>query len=344
MKELHPMLQRQLKKLDLSLTRPPPEMEQWQLFLEKVNNSYFDADQDRYLMERSTDISSREMSELNKQLILTARQAGMAEIASVVLHNLGNILNSANLSLEILEENLNNLYVTKLFRIMALLIEHQNDLVNFLTVDKQGQLIPQYLHELFKVINIEKGTIQDELAHLKVHLDHINEIVSMQSSIGGLSTLIEQVDLPELIDTALNMVISPAMQTEITLKKEYQDCPIINTDKAKLQQILINLLQNARDSLLGTNPSQKKLLTLTLERIDKHKVAVMVKDTGRGINPANLQKVFTFGYTTKKHGHGFGLHSAALTTKELGGSLLAKSEGEDKGAEFILSLPITKTT
>ena len=78
-------------------------------------------------------------------------------------------------------------------------------------------------------------------------------------------------------------------------------------------------------------------------------MAVAVKNTPDvGPNPldripaASLGRIFTLGFTTRKDGHGFGLHSAALAAAEMGGSLVAESDGLGQGATFTLELPMAE--
>jgi signal transduction histidine kinase len=69
-------------------------------------------------------------------------------------------------------------------------------------------------------------------------------------------------------------------------------------------------------------------------------VAIIVRDNGVGILPENLTRIFGHGFTTKKDGHGFGLHSGALAAKQMNGALSVQSAGPGKGAAFTLELPI----
>jgi signal transduction histidine kinase len=66
---------------------------------------------------------------------------------------------------------------------------------------------------------------------------------------------------------------------------------------------------------------------------------IRVEDVGEGIAPENLPRLFTHGFTTRKRGHGFGLHSCALAAKEMGGTLAVFSGGSGNGATFTLDLP-----
>jgi signal transduction histidine kinase len=70
------------------------------------------------------------------------------------------------------------------------------------------------------------------------------------------------------------------------------------------------------------------------------RVRVSVIDNGVGIPAENLTRIFNQGFTTRKDGHGFGLHSGALAARELGGSLHVHSDGAGQGASFTLELPL----
>jgi C4-dicarboxylate-specific signal transduction histidine kinase len=103
-------------------------------------------------------------------------------------------------------------------------------------------------------------------------------------------------------------------------------------------QILINLLRNAKYAMDEADPSCKKLIVRVTHPAPE-RVMICVIDNGIGIAPDHLTKIFNHGFTTKKNGHGFGLHSGANAAKEMGGTLTAKSEGLGQGAEFTLELP-----
>ena len=108
-------------------------------------------------------------------------------------------------------------------------------------------------------------------------------------------------------------------------------------EKHRALQILVNLIRNAKQSCAASGHRENKLrIQMTAE--NGH-VRIAVSDTGVGISPENLTRIFDHGFTTKKDGHGFGLHNAALTAKELGGALTAQSEGPGHGATFVLELP-----
>ncbi len=462
--EIHKLLKRQLEHSNIAHDKKPETDEQWHTFIQRINNTYMEAEQERYLHERSMKISSREMmslnekleyaqhiaglgywsydgitgrtiwsselfnifhlnpinkplsldkflelvheqdrfelaqkvdralkdkvdyeceirvrnpdgnyrwyrtigqcqdgaqhlvgividihkskiaeekiKELNQQISSTARRAGMAEVATTILHNIGNILNSSNVSITFLKNRFKQDYHKRLLKIMEMMEQNQTNLADFLIHDPKGKLIPQYLLALAKIIleENEKNTI--EIDNLQNDLRHISQIVDTQKSISGISSVNEKIYLPELIDTAVNIIMSSSKNNSIKITKEFKPAPLVSIDKSKLLQILINLIQNAKESVLENSAMPLKEIKLIVQKEENKSVQIIIEDNGVGINADNLQQIFSFGFTTKKNGHGFGLHSSALSAHEMGGILLAESKGEGCGAQFTLTIPI----
>ncbi|CAM3150764.1 Two-component sensor histidine kinase [Legionella steigerwaltii] len=223
---------------------------------------------------------------------------------------------------------------------MEMMEQHQLDLVDFLSHHPKGKIIPQYLLALAKIIIEENEKNNIEVDNLQNDLRLISQIVDTQKSVSGLSSVNEKIYLPEILDTAINITMSSSKNAHVTITKELEPAPLVTVDKSKLLQILINLIQNAKESVLESTASPIKEIKLMIQKTGKNSVQIIVADNGIGINTENLQRIFAFGFTTKKNGHGFGLHSSALSAQEMGGSLLAESKGEGYGAQFILTLPI----
>jgi signal transduction histidine kinase len=117
--------------------------------------------------------------------------------------------------------------------------------------------------------------------------------------------------------------------------------PPLITEKHKVLQILVNLMRNAKYALdEGGRP--EKLMRVRAELNGHGTVRISIIDDGVGIAPENLTRIFGHGFTTRKAGHGFGLHSGALAAKELGGTLIAQSDGPGCGANFTLELPLER--
>jgi len=277
------------------------------------------------------------LEQANQELIATARRAGMADIATGVLHNVGNVLNSVNVSSALVANTLRKLRVAGLAKIAALLGEHEQDLGAFMTTDSRGRTLPGYLAQLAGHLTAEQGTALKEVDHLQKNIEHIKEIVSMQQIHASSAGFVERLDLRELIETALRMNTASLNQYAIAVIREFQDVPPVPADKHKVLQILVNLIANARQAM---KDSPEKILTLGIQATAEASVRLFVRDTGGGVASENMTRIFAHGFTTKTDGHGFGLHSSALAAREMKGSLTVHSDGPGKGAVFALELPL----
>jgi PAS domain S-box-containing protein len=281
-----------------------------------------------------------EREKLHERLLESSRLAGMAEVASNVLHNVGNVLNSVNVSSNMITAKLRTSPIGDLERIVAMLNDHARDLGSYLERDEKGKRIPEYLGKLAGYLRQERSTTMSELEALSGKVDHIKQIISAQQTIAKSAGLREPVRLPELMDQALMIALPSLDRHEITVMRNYLDTPEVVTDRHQVLQILVNLVTNARQAMAVNGRSHQ--LTLYLGPSDDHQgfVRLQVSDTGIGIKPEHLSRLFSQGFTTKPNGHGLGLHNGALTAKLLGGRLSAYSNGENQGAIFTLELPI----
>jgi signal transduction histidine kinase len=277
------------------------------------------------------------LEQANQELLATARRAGMADIATGVLHNVGNVLNSVNVSSALIADTLRKLRVAGLAKIAALLGEHEQDLAAFMTTDSRGRMLPGFLAQLAGHLSAEQSTALKEVEHLQKNVEHIKEIVKMQQVHASSAGFIEQLDLRELLENALRMNTASLSRHEIVVVREFRDVPLVRADKHKVLQILVNLIANARQAM---SDSTEKTLTLGIQATAGGSVRLFVRDTGSGIAPENMTRIFAHGFTTKSDGHGFGLHSSSLAAREMNGSLTAASDGPGKGAVFTLELPL----
>lgn len=274
----------------------------------------------------------------HKKLLETSRLAGMAEIATSVLHNVGNVLNSINVSSNIITGRLNKSKGYNIEKVSALIDEHSADLGDFLTKDPKGRQLPNFLKQLGKKLGEEKISILDEVTSLSKNVDHIKDIVAAQQSYARVSGVTETVKVTDLIEDAINMNASALARHDVQIFREYDEhLPEVTVEKHKVLQILVNLIRNAKQACDATDSTDKRLTIRVANGNDRVRVALM--DNGIGIATENLTRVFNHGFTTKKDGHGFGLHSGALTAKEIGGSLSVHSEGLGKGTTFTLEIP-----
>lgn len=289
-----------------------------------------------------TNITERKRDEvkiaaLNKQLIETSRQAGMAEVATGVLHNVGNVLNSVNISASIVADNIRTSKSAGLAKVVALLKEQNGNIAEFIANDPRGKHLPRYLQQLSEQLDVEQRSNVTELELLRKNIEHIKDIVAMQQSYAKVSGLTETVTVAELVEDALQMNAGALERHQIDLVRDYQPVPPVTVEKHKVLQILVNLIRNAKYACDETDREDKRITVRIVK--ERESICISVVDNGVGIPPENMTRIFNHGFTTRKQGHGFGLHSGALVAKEMGGVLRVNSEGVGKGATFTLELP-----
>ncbi|WP_411380986.1 DAHL domain-containing protein [Pseudomonas sp. MPB26] len=291
-------------------------------------------------LEQRVERRTQQLKDAQSELLDSARQAGMAEIATNVLHNVGNVLNSVNISADLVTRKLRSSKALGLGKAMHLINEHQGDLGSFFTEDEKGKLLPGYLNQLVEAIAVEQQGMAEELAQLSKSIDHIKDIVSTQQSYAGAATLKEALHIGALMDDALRMNEGSLSRHNVTVVKHYAEVPEILADKHRLLLIMVNLISNAKQAMssLSDRPRQ---MTLKVQPLEDGTLQISVKDEGEGIPIENMTRIFTHGFTTRKEGHGFGLHSCALAAVEMHGQLSAHSDGPGQGAVFTLTIPLT---
>jgi signal transduction histidine kinase len=270
--------------------------------------------------------------------VAASREAGMAEVATNVLHNVGNILNSINISANVLIERIMQSPAPGLSRLAALLSEHSADAGKFLAEDPRGLRVPAYLTALGAQLLSDQREALEELTLLRKNLEHINDTVMMQQSYAKLCGVAETVEVAALVEDSLRLNASAFERHGVQIKREFDAVPAITVDRHKVLQILVNLVRNAKYAC-DESGRNDKLITLRIEPSSRG-IRISVIDNGVGIAAENLQHLFRHGFTTRASGHGFGLHSGALAAQELGATLRAESAGPGLGAAFILDLPM----
>jgi len=262
----------------------------------------------------------------------------MAEVATGVLHNVGNVLNSVNVSANVASDLIRKSKNTKIARVAELLREHAGDLGDFMTNDAKGRQLPSYLGQLAEVLATEQALILSELGSLQTNIEHIKDIVSVQQNYARVSGLTETLNVVDLVEDALRMNGASLLRHEVRLSREFDpQLPQVTVEKQKVLQILINVIRNAKYACDETGTNDKRMTVRVSHNDGRIRIAVV--DNGVGIPRENLLRIFNHGFTTRKTGHGFGLHSGALAARQLGGSLDVESDGPGKGATFTLEFP-----
>jgi len=283
--------------------------------------------------------AAAELQRLHGELVEASRAAGMAEVATGVLHNVGNVLNSVSVSAQVLQEQLGRSKFTSLQQGVSLMADNAPQLGAFLTEDPKGKLLPGFLVKVTQHVAGEHQRWHEELRQLQENIEHMKQVVAMQQDYARVSHTLEPLAAAELVEEALRMNHAGLLRHRIRVERDFQSVPPVIVDKHKVLQILINLIRNAKDAL-DEGAALEKRLKLKIYLNGSARVKILVSDNGVGIPPENLTRIFQHGFTTRRDGHGFGLHSGAITAKELGGELMVQSDGTNLGATFTLELPV----
>ncbi len=299
---------------------------------------------DRRLVGISLDISERVAAEqrerqLQKQLREASHQSGMAEVATGALHNVGNVLNSLGVASTTAQMRLKSWQIHRVGQIAALLEENRGVLADFLANDARGKRVPEYLASLAARLKADVDATHQDFDAIGGHVDYLRQIIQAQQSFARTGGAHDEVDVGELFETALTLKAQDLKGVEII--RDILGVPIVRTDRYKLLQIIVNFIANAYDAVIDNSSAVPRITLRVRSVLDQLEIAV--EDSGVGIAPELLERVWEFGFTTKTHGHGFGLHSAAVAAQALGGTISAESAGIGQGARFIVTIPINSS-
>ncbi|QRO02762.1 HAMP domain-containing protein [Archangium violaceum] len=289
-------------------------------------------------LEQRVEERTRELKDVHQQLVKTARQAGMAEIATNVLHNVGNVLNSVYTSAQVAKERVTGMRLEHVGRVANMLQERQPDLATFLAQDERGRHLMPFLSKLGQNLLDDRQEIVSLLNDVGRYTEHIGDIVKVQQNYARTPRVHEPVLLSDLVEDALRINAAGLTRHQVTVERHLASLPHVLTDKHKTLMILVNLVSNAKYAMDDVPVSERRLV-LKLERTPDERVRIEIHDNGMGIAPEMLTRIFQYGFTTREEGHGFGLHSSALAAQELGGTLHVHSEGPGRGATFTLEMP-----
>jgi signal transduction histidine kinase len=288
-------------------------------------------------LEQRVQERTQELREAQSRLMEAARSLGREEVSTTVLHNVGNVLLSVNVTAGLVEDQLRQSRVGLLRQATDMLQGHRPDLARFLTEDERGRLLPEYLARVSQVLGEERTRLLEDLQELRRNLEHANNIISVQQSMASPGVqILEDMDLSSVAEDALRIQLRPGLPIEVV--RSYGPLPRVYMSRHKLLQVLVNLISNAKHALLASGREPKRLEVSI--QASGEQVVVRVVDNGVGIRQEDMLRIFQYGFTAKKDGHGFGLHGSALHARAMGGSLRAHSDGPGQGATFTLELPV----
>jgi signal transduction histidine kinase len=282
--------------------------------------------------------SLEQLRHTQAELVEASRQAGRADVATELLHSVGNVLNSVNVSATLVGDIVGRSKTNNLSKVVAILTQHRDDLGPFLRDDPRGQKLPDYFTQLVQVVERDNATVKTELETLTRHVDRIKVLVASQQSRARPSDVVETFDVDDLLDDAIRLSAAVHGNHGIDVVRRFDKLPPATLDRHKALQILLILLGNARDAVMA-RPSGERRITLHTRRTASGELEIAVEDNGCGIDIVNLDRIFGLGFTTKPTAHGLGLHYGACAARELRGRLSAHSDGLGTGAAFLLALP-----
>ncbi|CAM2006005.1 PDC sensor domain-containing protein [Acanthopleuribacter pedis] len=308
-----------------------------ELIAAQRNLQEINRDLEAKVMERTRELEASQAIALQN-----AHAAGMAEIATGVLHNIGNVLNSLNVSVEELHGELSSNHLNGYLQACEMLEKEQHQIGRFLEESERGRMLLKYLMRFGVVYEKEVNRFGGVLAELREKVEAIKQIISTQHIYAKGVDLYEDVNLEVVIEDALNLEAPSLKAKHIRVVRDFQAVPDLRTSKVKLMHIFINLIKNGREALMADDLNEDKTLTMTLGFTDAGLIEATVVDNGVGIRRENLNKIFCHGFTTKNTGNGFGLHFCANAARELGGELTVLSSGPGGGAVFRLVFGLHK--
>lgn len=282
--------------------------------------------------------TNQELREAQDRLIRAAHFAGMAEIATNVLHNVGNALNSVNVSVGMVEDQTKKLRSESLARLGDLLETHADALPSHLKPGVPSDKVVSALQKLIRGTEKTKIDILREIDTLNERVQHINHIIRDQQRHAELGGLFEKASLTDLVMEAAQIQKGRLESNDVKMEMEFLVSAQIRVQKSKFVQVLVNLIKNAYEATLELPPDHRHVHIL-VSRKDPETVRIEIHDNGVGIDPDHLTRVFHQGYTTKQDGKGFGLHFCGNVVSEMKGHIHVRSAGRGQGATFVIELP-----
>lgn len=289
-------------------------------------------------LSRSIDEMVGQLEESRSRLVDLAHLAGRSEVAAEVLHNVGSVITSANVSTQEIEARVRNSRAADVARFAELLDAQKQDLAGFFARDPRAAQVPAFVDALARALEAEREALLSECSVLAQSVDHMRVLVRRQQDNTGHASVAEPVEVAALADLAIRLT-QPGGADPVRIERRYADLPRVPLVRHRVLEILVNLIKNARESATALGVAEPRI-EVVLRSARNGGVRIEVRDNGQGIAQENLARIFAHGFTTKRDGHGFGLHFSANAARELGGTLHAESEGLGQGATFVLELPV----
>lgn len=295
------------------------------------------AEQNRVLDERVRERTS-ELERLHQELLIAAHQAGRAEIATSVLHNIGNVLTGAFVDLDGLRREAASELPRRAQQLRELL-GGERDLARFIRDDHRGRELPRFLQLFLDELIAAEARDDARTERLSTALGLVRDTLAVQQNYATTRAFVQPLDLGHEVEQMLLLHTGALDKRGVRVLRQVESTRTIEADRSKVGHVIANLLKNAIEALDDVAADRREL-HLSLRQAFDGTVELAVRDSGNGISAEAQGRLFSYGFTTKDDGHGFGLHWCANAMKEMGGAIRAESPGPGQGATFTLIFPV----
>ena len=303
-------------------------------------------------LEARVERRTRQLKEAQAELLAQAHRAGRAELAIDTVHNIGNALNSVRVNGSYINELLAAPAAARYQRANALLSSHRQDLASFFTRDPRGPKLVDFYQRVDRAWQSQHDEMLESNRELLSQIDVIAKVVQAQRAYTESEEHTQTVSLMHVLEEVLRMNQHPFAEAGITATVATAPTEVwVDVNPMRLRYVLIELCNNARDAIVANGPERGPgTIHVTVECGDEAGVGggddggergrarVRICDSGIGLEPDVLARVFERGFSTKPRHRGFGLHNAANYIKRIGGQLQLLSEGAGRGAIAVVEL------
>jgi signal transduction histidine kinase len=280
------------------------------------------------------------LDEQAQESLALTRLAGMAEIATNVLHDVGNTLNSVKSTVV----EMSNLHTpdtaSDLRRIAAVVAQPEGAHALATRGTAHGPEFAAFVAAVAADAQLRYEQMTHEIERLRAHTEHIERVVRRQQDIATGTSDCHQCDLGELVDAAIDLLGRGFARHSEVLKIDIPASLAVVVDRHTALQILVNVVKNAFEA---TGAVERPSVEISAAADASGFAVLSVRDNGVGADEGTAKQVFTRGFTTKSHGHGFGLHNARLIAKAMGGLVEFQSDGAGRGACVSVRMPAPMT-
>ncbi|MGL1902011.1 MAG: ATP-binding protein [Fibrobacterales bacterium] len=286
-------------------------------------------EESRSEIERLHERLKSEYKEQNSELEVAKEKAGkvdlisgMNEITSSTLHNVKNIINSINLSIEQTKKIEDGDAIQALYKATDMLRTNINSIEDFIVHDSRGKKLMEYYLAIEEMFEEEVEYHKRSVESLIKKVDSMNSIITTQQVYSGAKEN-DFVSIEAVVDDALQILATSLEAVKITVDKQFGAVPKVEIHKVKLVHVLVNLIKNAIEAIFEAEKGAGTISIVTEKTDDS--IALKISDNGPGISENDQSNLFQSGFSTKSNGHGFGLSSSKRYLEEMGATISVES-------------------